>query len=427
MRILHTADWHLGHSLHELSREREHRAFLAWLLDVLETHTVDALIIAGDVFETANPSALAQEMWYGFLADVRQRFPRLDIVVVGGNHDSAARLDAPRPLLAAQKIFMVGGLPRHKGGALDLGRLIAPLHDADGAVAAWVAAVPFLRIADLPRMADLPAFTEGDDLLIEGVRQVYAEAVEAARVRREPGQALLATGHCYMTKSEISEMSERRILGGNQHALPADIFPDDLAYVALGHLHLPQRVGSEHVRYSGSPIPLSLAERDYRHQVLLVTLDGSELASVEPLVIPRTVELLRVPRAGALPLDELLTALSALPESVLPESALPADDDPPETWPFLEAHVRLAAPEPTLRADVDQALAGRRVRLVRLATMYTGTGAALGDDTRARRLDELQIEDVFRSCWQAKFESEPESELIEAFHELLEEAHQADA
>jgi exonuclease SbcD len=216
-----------------------------------------------------------------------------------------------------------------------------------------------------------------------------------------------------MTGSKISEMSERRILGGNQHALPSDIFAEDLAYAALGHLHLPQRVGSEGVRYSGSPIPLSLSERGYRHQVLLVELAGRSPASITPLLVPRAVELLRVPESRALPLIEILPLLEGLPV---------AEDEATERWPFLEVHVALPAPEPTLRADVEKALEGRRVRLVRLQTHYSGSGAALGDAEPSRALRELQVEEVFQQCWQAKYEEEPDAEVLAAFAELVEQA-----
>src|SRR5690606_35223811 len=146
------SDWHLGHSLHEHDRGPEHDAFLAWLLGALDDLDVDALIVAGDVFETANPPAAAQRRWYAFLAEARRRLPALDVVVVGGNHDSAARLDAPRDLLDSLGVHVVGGLPRRGDGAIDVDRLIVPLRDRDGAIAAWVAAVPYLRASDLPRV-----------------------------------------------------------------------------------------------------------------------------------------------------------------------------------------------------------------------------------------------------------------------------------
>src|SRR4051812_25377233 len=129
MRILHTSDWHLGQLLHEHARTWEHARFLAWLLAMLDEHRVDALLLAGDVYDTANPSAEAEATFFDFLARAREVRPRLDIVVIGGNHDSASRLDAPSPLLDAFRVHVVGG---HAPA-----RLITPLHDADGRVAAW--------------------------------------------------------------------------------------------------------------------------------------------------------------------------------------------------------------------------------------------------------------------------------------------------
>ncbi len=409
MRILHTSDWHLGHTLHDLPREHEHRSFLAWLLGTIEARQVDALLVAGDVFDTANPSAAAQAIWYRFVAEARRRFPALDIVVIGGNHDSADRLDAPAPLFVGFDVRVVGGLPRGASRALEVERLLVPLRDGRGEVAAWVAAVPFLRPADL-----LPR--EGaDDPLIEGVRAVYAEVLEAARARREPEQAIVAMGHCYMVKGEISELSERRILGGNQHALPLDIFPEDVAYAALGHLHRPQRVGRENVRYSGSPLPLSMAEIDYRHQVCLVELEGEKLGSIEEIPVPRAVELLRVPKTGTLPPEELLAALKKLPKR---------GEEADHELPFLEVRTRLEAPEPGLRARVEAALAGRAARLVRLGVELSGDGRSLAEQVVDRMLDELKPGEVFANCYRKRYEGAPPPDLLVAFDELLDAVHQ---
>ncbi|XXF79055.1 exonuclease SbcCD subunit D C-terminal domain-containing protein [Myxococcaceae bacterium GXIMD 01537] len=407
MRLLHTSDWHLGHTLYDVSREAEHAAFLEGLLDTLQAQSVDALLVAGDIFDTANPSAEAQAAWYQFVARARRRLPRLDIVVIGGNHDSAARLDAPDPLFSALGVRVVGGLPRVRG-ELDVERLLVPVHDAKGKVGAWVVAVPYLRPADLPA---LPAEAQGDRL-IEGVREVYAQALGAARLRRRPGQALVSMGHCYMVGTELSELSERKILGGNQHALPVDLFPEDIAYVALGHLHKAQRVGGrEGVRYSGSPLPLSLSEAPYRHQVLLVELEGEGLAQVRPLSVPRKVEVLRVPRHGAAPLEDVLTELAALPaqESEAPEWTLP----------YLEVCVSLPRPEPALRRKVEAALEGRAARLVKLSPAYTGRGGALADVQPGLSLKERTPEDVFRTRHARDYTEAPEPALLEAFHALL--------
>lgn len=408
LRILHTSDWHLGHTLHDVPRGYEHARFIAWLGDTLEAERVDALIVAGDVFETANPSAAAQSVWYELLASTRARMPELDIAVVAGNHDSAARLDAPQPLLRGLNIHMVGGVPRTPTGEVDVDRMVVPLHDSTGAVAAQLVAVPFLRPADLPRDAEGPT----GDPLIEGVRQMYARVIERARELREPGQALVATGHCYMIGTSLSKTSERRILGGNQHALPVDIFPDDIAYAALGHLHKPQRVGKrEHIRYCGSPIPLAMSEARFPHQVLVVDIDGERVADIRPVEVPRAVDMIRVPASGAAPLDEVLPILAALPQL---DAA--ADEG---TRPHLEVVVALMRPEPKLRELVEGELEHKSPRLLKLSVEYTGDGASLAESNPAANLRDLDPLDVFLRRYRRDHDSEPDTALIDAFSELL--------
>lgn len=407
LRILHTADWHLGHALHGVDRGPEHARFLAWLLDTAAAEAVDAVIVAGDVFDGANPPADAQALWYRFLAESWRRLPRLQLVVVGGNHDSASRLDAVDPLLRQMgRLHVVGGVPRSGAGAPDLERLLVPLEDASGRRAAWVAAVPYLRAADLGAGA-----AEAD--AAEATRRFYAAALERARARRAPGEALLATGHLYAVGGRTSELSERRLAVGNQAAVPADAFPADLAYVALGHLHLAQAVGGrETVRYSGSALPLSFGERGYRHGVVVVDLDGEAARAQRTLRVPRFVDLLSVPdREEPAPLPEVLAALAALPAR---------GDGSDELRPLLEVRIRLERPEPALRALLDQALDGKEARLVRIGTALAGTGRALGDGER-RALGELVPEEVFRRKYDADYGGAPPDELLEAFRALLQE------
>jgi len=415
LRLLHTADWHLGHTLHDLPRDAEHDAFLAWLLDQVQVHAVDALLIAGDVFETANPPASAMHRWYRFLATARSRFPALDLVAVGGNHDSAARLDAAHPLLRDLRLHVIGGLPRDEAGGLDLERLVVPLTDAGGEPAAWVAAVPFLRPADLP-VVD-PDLADGADPLVAGVRTLYGQILDHARTQRRSGQALLAMGHCYMVGGALSELSERKVLGGNQHALPASVFPADLAYVALGHLHRAQSVGGRAgVRYSGSPIPLAVDEAAYPHQVRLLELEGDRLSRCEALRVPRTVPVLRLPESGPAPWEQVEPLLAQLP----------AAQGDRGTWPYLEVRVALPGPMPTLRPQVEQALSDRGVRLVRLAVTRGGDGQGLADGGERRELGELREEDVLRRKWQRDYEDDPPDDVLACFHELLDRLGQAD-
>ncbi|WP_421193777.1 exonuclease SbcCD subunit D C-terminal domain-containing protein [Aeromonas enteropelogenes] len=408
MKILHTADWHLGHQLHGHDRRFEHDAFLDWLTDTLKAHQIDALLVAGDLFDTANPPASAWQQLYRFLARLRAEMPNLDMVLIGGNHDSPSKLDAPHELLRAFDLHLVGSISRDKDGQLETDRLLVPLHDNEGKVAAWCAAVPFLRSSDL-RVEPL---AEGQDRLIEGVRQVYAEVLTEGRKRCEQDQALIAMGHAYLAAGQLSELSERRVLGGNQHALPADIFTG-ADYTALGHLHLAQRL-AEGIHYSGSPLPLSLTETGYRHQVLEVTLEAGQLATVEPIPVPRSVEMIRLPQGS---LDEALAAIDAL--------ELP--DRPQEAQPFLEVRLLLPKPEARIRERILAALAGKPVRLARINTQYQGSGQGLADGRERRRLDELSPTEVFRLCYQRQFEGEPEVGLVASFEEILEQVKEAGA
>ena len=422
LRIVHTADWHLGHTLGDHDRSWEHGRLFAWLLETLAEEQADALLIAGDIFETANPSASATASWYGLLADIHQRLPDLEVVVIAGNHDSAGRLDAPQPLLDRMGVRVIGSLPRDGKRLIAADRTLVPLHDKTGQVAAWVAAVPFLRPADLPTLRELGAAAGPDDSaggvsLIDGVRWVYGQVLAAAQRVRQPDQALIAMGHCYMVGTQLSELSERRILGGNLNALPVDLFSEAASYVALGHLHLAQTVGGrQNVRYAGSPLPLSVGERTYPHQVSVVDLDGADLHAVRSVRVPRFVDVLQVPATGPGPLAEVEALLSALPGA----------ETPVEAWPWLHVDVALDELTPGVMTRVRAALEDRGVRLVDVRVHYAEGLGGLADGGEHRELASLSPEEVFRRrCARAGLEPVPEPLLV-AFAELVEAAEAED-
>jgi exonuclease SbcD len=416
MRILHTSDWHLGHTLHEVAREFEHRSFLEWLVGQIHSREIDVLLIAGDIFDTANPSATSQDLWFWFLAQAVNARPGLQVVAIAGNHDSAARLEAPDHLLRQFGIRVIGSLPRKEDGAFDPGRVLVPLKDSKGKTSAVVVAMPFLRAGDLPSFeASTDERTQEEvDPLIEGVRHIYHQAFEVAR---SSGLPMFAMGHCYLVSGQVSELSERKVLGGNQHALPLSLFPSDVAYVALGHLHLPQTLDGGRVRYSGSPIPLSMSERNYPHSVTVLEFLATGGLQQEQVRIPRIVDLLRIPEKDALPLPELLERLESIPTRSLEEiSKAPK--------PFLEVCVRLERPETTLRATLEAALEGKGYLLAKITPQYSGTGQTLGDAPQVHGLRELEAEDVFRAKWSRDFQGEPAKEHLSAFHELVDQVNQ---
>lgn len=409
MRLLHTSDWHLGQTLHNFERGYEHQHFLDWLLDTIVAEQADALLVAGDVFDNANPSAASQKQLYTFLQQARQRAPKLNLIVIAGNHDSPGRLEAPGPLLAAHGIHAIGHVQRDGDGRIDIGRMVLPLAGADGQVAAWCLAIPFLRPGDVPRIERQDGVEQdpATDPYLAGIALLYRQALDVALARRQPGQAIIAMGHCHMVGGAMSNDSERRIVVGGTEMLPSGIFDSTIAYAALGHLHLAQTVGQqEHIRYCGSPIPLSFAEVAYRHQILRIDLDGESVAAVTPLTVPRAVQLLRVPSRPA-PVDVVLAELAALD--------LP--DLPPDAQPFLEVRVLLDAPQPGLRARIEAALDGKPVRLAKIETSSAARGAAIEAMT-LDQLSQLQPEDIFRKLYLQRYNTEAPAEQLSAFAEL---------
>ncbi|MGZ8175945.1 MULTISPECIES: exonuclease SbcCD subunit D C-terminal domain-containing protein [Methylobacter] len=406
LRIFHTADWHLGHHLHGVSRQLEHQQFLDWLLDEMHNKQADALIVAGDIFDSANPSSAAQSQLYDFLVKARTRLPNLNIILIGGNHDSASRLDAPSPILNALGVTVVGGLSRDAQGNIDWDRLLVPLTNAVGEVKAWCGAMPFLR------NADLPGSEQDTDPLISGMKTLYAELFSQLQQKASNAESLILTGHCYMVNGAVSELSERKILGGNQHALPVELFPEDIAYVALGHLHLAQKVGAnEHIRYSGSPIPLSFDETDYLHQVVQVDVRAGQSVETVAVKIPRSVQLLRIPNGKD---------FAVLSEVIGHLENLILDDLPIEQRPLLELRIRLEKPEPGLRQQIEEVISKLPVRLLKISTAYSGSEKSLADLKIEERLEELQPLDVFQRCYQNKYDKDAPEAMNALFNELVE-------
>ncbi|WP_374521184.1 exonuclease SbcCD subunit D [Undibacterium squillarum] len=403
MKLLHTADWHLGHRLHGHERYFEHRSFLDWLLHEISERDIDGLLVAGDIFDTANPSATSWQLFYQFLATLRQQRPHLNVIIIAGNHDSPSKLDAPHELLRSFDLHLIGAIERDADGKLNSEKLVIPLKDRTGAIRAWCAAVPFLRSADLRLSEELQ--NSDEDRLVAGVAEVYQQVFACINAQRTAGQPVLAMGHAYLQRGELSELSERKVLGGNQHALPLSVF-NGADYVALGHLHLAQSL-SEQVHYAGSPLPLSLAEQHYPHQLIELTVTDNQISVSDKIRIPTVVDILRIPATPA-PLDDVLAELNALSLNELPHNQ----------QPFLEVRVRLEKPEARLRERILAVLADKPVRLARIHIEYSGHGLGMADQMTSVPLDSLSAKEVFELCYQRQYASSPDEDLLGCFEEL---------
>ena len=386
LKLIHTADWHLGQTFFGYDREAEHEAFLGFLTNLLVERQTDVLLIAGDVFDVTNPSAGAQRRFYRFLREANRLNPGLQIVIIAGNHDSAIRLEAPNPLLEELNTSIVGIVGRTDSGEIDLASLVVPLRNRAGEREALCLAVPFLR------QGDYPAVPEGEpDSYVAGIGRMYRRLYAYA-----------------------DDRSERAIMGGLE-SVSADTFDAGIAYTALGHIHKAQRIGGrEAVRYAGSPLPMSFSEKNYRHQVIAVAVEERKVAGIEAIEIPRVADLMRIPDSP-LPPEEVLRCLAGLPE---PEEG--REDE--SRWPYVEIRVLLTEPDPTFRHRVEEALVGKAVRLTSIVPSYPRReGEAEERALSYNDLQKIAPLDMLRHTFAVKYGGELPEEIETLFNEVMRE------
>jgi DNA repair protein SbcD/Mre11 len=363
-QILHTADWHLGARLIEHDRSEEHARFLTWLLAQITERKPKLLIIAGDIFDSANPPQQALAQYYAFLAGVSRT--QTEVLVLGGNHDSALTLNAPSELLRSLRIRVVGAAPlNHEEALMDFGDVV-------------VCAVPYLRERDVRRASAGQTSSEVAAQMREGIsqhyRQIFKHACELAQ-----GRPVVATGHLTAVGVHNSE-SERSIQIGNMGAVTVDCF-SGFSYIALGHLHRPQSVGGhDHIRYSGSPIALGFDEADAPKHVILVTTTSHEEIEMLPLPVPCSRRMLRLNCR----LDEVAARL---------REVIPVQN---ELTPWLEITVEDGATHSDLDLRVRSALGGSNVAILKvLAPRSPDAEGGAGTAFKGRTLEELKPEEVF--------------------------------
>jgi len=297
MKILHTADWHIGKKLHKHELNEDFDLFINWLIEYIKLKTIDVLLISGDIFDLANPSSEARRQYYQALVKLKQL--NCKIIATGGNHDSPAMLNAPAELMRALEMTVIGGLPENIEDAL------IPVNDENNNPELVIAAIPYLRDKDLRSGINITNYDDRLRAIRDGIKNVYTTAEEVCK-KNFPGIPVIAMGHLYTAGIEGSE-SERDIQIGNQAAFQASQFGDYFSYVALGHIHKPQQVKADiPVFYSGSPIPLSFSERKDEKRMLL--LDTGKGFQPESISLPNFRQLIRI--SGSL--NELETKLSGL-------------------------------------------------------------------------------------------------------------------
>ncbi len=299
-KILHTSDWHLGRRLKNRERYDEFKKFFSWLENLIKNENIDALIVAGDVFDNTTPSTRAQDLYYSFLSRIAQSSCQ-HIVITSGNHDSPTFIDAPKNLLRLFKIHVVGQACEDE---------VITLKDASGNPELIVCAVPYLRDRDVRTFSASDEVDDMESNLIAGIKNHYEKIFShALNLRGDSKIPIVAMGHLFARGGHVTDGDGvRSLYVGTAIEVGDDLFPDFLTYTALGHLHSPQKIGRENIRYSGAPLAMGFGEVSKNKAVCVLELEGENLINVKEISVPVFQRIERI--TGGL--DEIFSAIDVL-------------------------------------------------------------------------------------------------------------------
>lgn len=406
MNLLHTSDWHLGRMLYGKKRYDEFSAFLDWLIATIADQNIDCLIVAGDIFDTTTPSNRAQTLYYQFLCKLAKTDCR-HVVIVAGNHDSPSFLDAPKDLLKALNVHVIG--QRSDDVKDDILVLTTPQGQAE----ALLCMVPYLRDRDLRKVEAGETLKDKEQKLIHGIKQHYHDIAQAgADKRAELGSdiPLIATGHLFAAGGRLEEGDGvRDLYVGSLGQVGVDVFADLFDYVALGHLHVPQTVGGcAHVRYSGSPLPMGFGEAKQQKILCKVSFDGST-PQIHQLDIPVFQRLVKI--SGDLAtLRDQLTSLVHQKASIWVELVYSGSEIAPR-----------------LRDDMEELVAGSAVEILRLQNKQI-VERILSQNHDSESLEDLSVHDVFERCLTTQDHPDvQQDDLRDAYNEILTTLYEADS
>ena len=407
MRLLHTSDWHLGKHLYGQRRTDEFDAFLSWLADTLAQQQVDVLIVAGDIFDTNTPSNTAQQQYYRFLHQVATQHCQ-HVVVIAGNHDSATFLEAPKSLLHDLNVHVVGVTDPEA-----IHEQVLLLHDRNGHALGIVCAVPYLRDRDVRPSQAGESVTDKDRNLVDAIHAHYAAIAQLAIERQQalPSPVpIVATGHLFTAGGQtVDGDGVRELYVGSLGYIHASAFHEAFDYVALGHLHVPQRVANQdRIRYCGSPIPMGFNEATQQKLVCLVELTAQQPPVITELPVPSFQRLQQV-RGSWEEISAQINALVAAQQSV-----------------WVEVLYQDALLISDLRERVQALVEGTAVEVLRIQNRPL-VDQVLTQQAATECLSELRHDQVFERCLQAHSIPEAQqAELIPYYQQAVQSLHDDD-
>lgn len=405
MKILHTSDWHLGRTLHRRNRYDEFAQFLDWMLTTIEAESVDVLLISGDIFDTTTPSNRATELYYQFLGRMMKTACQ-HVIITAGNHDSPSFLQAPSAVLRFLNVHVLTS-------AESVDEEVLTLCDESGAPELIVCAVPYLRDRDIRKSASGESGEDKDRKLVDGICAHYesvGKTAAQALAKLEVPVPVVGMGHLFAAGGTTTdEDGVRPLYVGTLGQIGADTFPSTMDYVALGHLHVPQRVGGrESVRYCGSPIPMGFGEAHQQKQVVFVEFNGTTTPEITLHPIPRFQQLERI-RGDWTAIETAIGTLKA---------------DNSAAW--LEVVYDGEAIIGNLREQVDALVAGSALEVLRLKNTRL-VQRVLGAMETEESLDDLNELDVFTRCLDAhEIPTEQRGELMTDYRTVLQALQEND-
>lgn len=396
MKFLHTSDWHLGRTLYGKRRLDDFSAFLDWLKNCIAEEDIDLLLIAGDIFDTTTPSNSAQKLYYQFLCDIAQSCCE-HIVIIGGNHDSPSFLNAPQQLLSAINVHVIGAATDNVGDEI----IVAT---KDGVPKALVCAVPYLRDKDVRKMEAGESAKTKQKNLVAGIEAHYQAVRDKALEKRQALQVelpIIGMGHLFTTGGKVQEDDGvRDLYVGNLATIHASKIAENFDYLALGHLHIPQRVdGNETIRYCGSPIPMGFGEAKQRKKVIIGQFNDRCELHLEDKEIPVFQKLAQV--SGGL--EEILATI----EDYAKQGG--------SIW--LEVRYTGKTAIHDLRAKIEEACSGTEVEVLRIQNTFVRHHLLQRLESE-EKLDDLSPKEVFHRCLMSHDKEEAE-ELLSHFSEIL--------
>ena len=411
MKILHTSDWHIGRSLYGRKRYDEFSAFLDWLAEFIQTESVDALLVAGDIFDTSTPSNHAQELYYRFLCKVSASCCR-NIVVIAGNHDSPSFLNAPKELLRALNVHVVGSITENPQDE------VITLTEPSGIPETIVCAVPYLRDRDIRIVEAGESIEDKNTKLIEGLQRHYADVCRIAKEKQKEYKQtnptscvpIIGMGHLFAAGGKtVDGDGVRELHVGSLARIDKDIFPACIDYLALGHLHVPQKVGTaEHLRYSGSPIPMGYGEAYHEKSVVIVEFSNAPQSKITLHTVPcfQALEII----SGEI--DEITERIHELKSKGS------------NAW--LEIEYTGTEISGNLRELIDEAITNTAMEIRRIKNKRL-LERVISRTCKDETLDDLDVNDVFVRCLDTYEVSEDERPaLIQSYKETIQGMQEED-